>query len=91
MICDIEEDILNKYVGVGNYDDYRIEYRLPRKFVISKNIIDFLYFEPYDDQQMANFKKKYADLYEIPPEEDKKAKTLILEKKLQFNGDRIWK
>ena len=80
MICDIEENILNQYVGVGNYDDYRIEYRLPRKFVISKNIIDFLYFEPYDDQQMANFKKKYADLYEIPPEEDKKAKTLILEK-----------
>lgn len=40
---------------------------------------------------MANFKKRYADLYEIPPEEDKKAKTLILEKKLQFNGDRIWK
>lgn len=80
MICDIEEDVLNQYVGVGNYDDYRIEYRLPRKFVTSKNIVDFLYFEPYDDQQMANFKKKYADLYEIPPEEDKKAKTLILEK-----------
>lgn len=35
MVCDIDENILNSYIGVGDYldEDYRIEYRLPRKFI----------------------------------------------------------
>ena len=90
MVCDIEENILNNYIGVGNYDDYRIEYRLPRKFITPDKILDFLFFEPYDEEQILEFKRKYAEYMDIKPTEDEEAKQLILEKKLEFNGQRKW-
>lgn len=86
----IAEEILNKYIGVGNYDDYRIEYRLPRRFIDLNKIIDFLYYEPYDEIQIAEFRKKYSDYMTIPTREDEEAKRLMLKKSLIFNGERIW-
>lgn len=91
IVCDIEERILNNYIGVGNYVDYRIEYRLPRAFITPNKIKDVLYFEPYDENQMTKFRKKYKDYYDVAPDEDEMAKKLIQEKRLEFNGERIWK
>ncbi len=91
MVCDIEDTILNQYIGVGNYDDYRIEYRLPRRFIDLDKIIEFLYFEPYDQEQIENFKEKYKDFMAISPKEEEEAKKLMLHKNLIFNGKRNWK
>ena len=91
MVCDIDEDILNQYIGVGNYDDYRIEYRLPRRFIDLDKIIEFLYFEPYDEIQIADFRKKYSDYMVIPSREDEEAKKLMFKKNLVFNEKRNWK
>lgn len=90
MVCDIDENILNNYIGVGNYcdGDYRIEYRLPRRFITSEMIKEFLFFEPCDEKQMAEFHEKYKDYYSVKPEEKENAKKLIYQKKLQFNEDR---
>ena len=86
MVCDIDENLLNNYIGVGKYTiDYRREYRVPRCFVSSSNIVEFLYFEPYDKNQINEFRRKYSDCYKISAEEDGKAKQLMLEKKLKFN------
>lgn len=91
MVCDLDEDILNNYIGVGNYDDYRIEYRLPRRFITSDSIKEFLFFEPYDDEQMACFRKKYNEYYDVKADEDEVAKKLMKLKGLEFNGERDWK
>ena len=91
MVCDIDDFILNQYVGIGNYDDYRIEYRLPRRFIESDKIIEFLYYEPYDETQIAEFKKKYRDYMVIPAKEEEEAMQLIRRKNLVFNGERNWK
>lgn len=80
MVCNIDENILNQYIGVGNYIDYRIEYRLPRRFINSDNIIEFLYFEPYNRDQMKLFEEKYTSLYYIDKKEDENAKKLIRQK-----------
>ena len=90
MVCDIDEAVLNQYIGVGNYDDYRIEYRLPRRFIDLDKIIEFLYYELYDEGQMAEFKKKYSDYLVIPSNEDEEAKKLMLRNNLVFNGARSW-
>ena len=90
MLCDIDEAVLKQYIGVGNYDDYRIEYRLPRRFINLDKIIEFLYFEPYDEVQIAEFRKKYGDYMEIPLKEDEEAKRLMLKKNFVFNGERNW-
>ena len=85
VIFDIEEEILNQYIGVGKYERYRIEYKLPRKFIMPENIIDVLFFEPYDTEQMDEFERKYQNYYWIKLDEDENARKLILEKNLQFN------
>lgn len=90
MVCDIEENILNQYIGVGNYGDYRVEYRLPRAIITPDKIKEVLFFEPYNKSQMEEFKKKYSTYYFIDKEEDTKARNLMLEKKLEFNGNRNW-
>lgn len=92
MVCDVDENILNDYIGVGDYcdGDYRIEYRLPRKFITSEIIKEFLFYEPYDEKQVKEFYEKYKDYYSIKPEERENAKKLIYQKKLQFNGERNW-
>lgn len=91
IVCDISEEILKDYIGVGNYDDYRIEYRLPRIFVTPNSIKDVLFFEPYDEKQLIEIKRKYKDYFYVDPAEDKKAKQLIRERNLEFNGERKWK
>lgn len=90
MVCDIPEVVLDNYIGVGNYDDYRIEYRVPRVYITPDTIKEFLYFEPYDDDQILEFQKRYEDSFFISPTEDEKAKKLMLERNLQFNGRRTW-
>ena len=90
MVCDIEEEILNQYIGVGNYGDYRIEYRLPRVYITPDKIKEFLYFEPYTESQMLEFRKKYESYYMSDVSEDLTAKKLMLDKKLVFNGERKW-
>ena len=88
MVCDIEEEIINKYIGVGKYRDYRIEYRLPRVYITPDKIKEFLYFEPYTESQMAEFRERYKEYYADGIEEEMYAKKLILERKLEFNSDR---
>lgn len=91
MVCDIAEDILNNYIGVGDYchGDYRIEYRLPRKIITPKMIQEFLFFEPYNKIQMREFYEKYKDHYRVPKEESENAMKLIRQKGLHFNRDKI--
>ena len=92
MVCDIDEKILDNYIGVGKYaTDYRREYRLPRSFVTSDNIVEFLYFEPYDKSQILEFKEKYKEHYNISSDEDRKAKQLMLERNLKFNEYKVIK
>ena len=64
MVCDIDDFILNQYIGVGNYD----------------KIIEFLYFEPYDERQIAEFRKKYSDYMAIPSREDEDSKSSFYRK-----------
>lgn len=90
MVCDIKEEILNQYIGVGNYGDYRIEYRLPRVYITPDEIKEFLYFEPYTESQMLEFRKKYESYYMPDVSEDLTAKKLMLDKKLVFNSERKW-
>lgn len=91
MVCDIDEKILNQFVGVGDYldGDYRIEYRLPRKFITPDMIKEFLFFEPYDDIQMKDFYEKYKDFYYIDNNEKEVAHEFVLQKKLKFNRDKF--
>lgn len=91
IVCDIAKEILENYIGVGNYDDYRIEYRLPRVYVTPDTIKDVLYFEPYDEEQLLEIRQKYKDYFYVDPAENQKAKQLILERNLEFNGERNWK
>ncbi len=89
MVCDIPEEILNDYIGVGDYyDDCRIEYRLPRCFITPDTIIDFLYFEVYNEEQISKFREKYDEYLDIKIDDDDKARELMLEKNLKFNRDK---
>lgn len=91
MVCDIDENILNNYIGVGNYldGDYRIEYRLPRNFITPDTIKEFFFFEPFDRSQMNNFYEKYKEYYYVDDNESYKANKLILQKKLKFNSEKF--
>lgn len=90
IVCDIDENILNPYIGVGDYcdEDYRIEYRLPRRFITSEMIKDVLFFEPYDEMQMREFHEKYKEHYAVPKEEREIARKIIRQKGLKFNRDK---
>ena len=91
IVCDIAEEILKNYIGVGKYIDYRIEYRLPRVYVTPDTIKDVLYFEPYDEEQLLEIEQKYKDYFYVDSAEDQKTKQLIRERNLEFNGERNWK
>lgn len=83
LVCDIDENILNQYIGVGRYHgNYRIEFRLPRRYINTNNIIDILYFEPFDDNQIDIFSKNYNDYFYVDhKEKQEKTITLMKEKK----------
>jgi len=91
MVCEIPEEILDSYIGVGNYDDYRIEYRVPREVITPDRIKEFLFFKPYDREQMMELRQKYPEHYDIPKYEDEMARNLMKIKRLEFNGKRNWK
>lgn len=91
LVCDVDLKIIEPYIGVGNYKDgdYRIEYRLPRRLIKVSDIIEFLYYEPYDTEQVKEFKKKYANNFYVPSSERENAHNLIKRKKLVFNRDKF--
>lgn len=91
LVCEFDEKSIENYIGVGKYNGYgRLEYRIPRKVITQENIVEYLYFEPYDEKQMASFKCKYEDDYACDYlKEDKKAEDLIKRKSLSFNYNRL--
>lgn len=91
LVCDIDSKLIEPCIGVGDYKDgdYRIEYRLPRRLIKASDIIEFLYYEPYDDEQAKEFKEKYASHFYIPTSERENAHNLIKQKKLIFNRDKF--
>lgn len=88
MACDIDEEILKRYSGIGGYDKLMIEYRLPRMYIKSDNILDFIYFEPFDDETMSLLLSKYEDNIYISSEEEEKAEKLMQENNLVFNYEK---
>lgn len=88
IVFDIDEEILNQYVGVGKYVEYLIEFRLPRAFITSENIKEILYYEPIDYSTLAEARLKYAASFSPTKEADQEAHELIKEKKLVFNEDK---
>ena len=88
MACDIDEEILKRYSGIGGYDKLMIEYRLPRIYIKSDNILDFIYFEPFDDETIDLLISKYEDNIYISSEEEEKAKKLMQENNLVFNYEK---
>lgn len=91
LVCEINSQIIEPYIGVGDYKDgdYRIEYRLPRRLIKVSDIIEFLYYEPYDVEQSKKFKEKYANNFHVPSSERENAHNLIKQKKLIFNRDKF--
>ena len=85
VVFDIDEDILNQYIGVGKYVEYLIEYRLPRKFITSDNIKEILYYEPIDYSTLEKARIRYADSFAPTNDADTEARRLIMEKRLVFN------
>lgn len=85
VIFDIDEDILNQYIGVGKYVEYLIEYRLTRKFITSDNIKEILYYEPIDYSTLEKARIRYADSFAPTNDADTEARRLIMEKRLVFN------
>lgn len=63
VVFDIDEYILEKYIGVGNYkfEGYKIEYRIPRKEINNSNIIDIIPFKSYDLKYINDLKQNYSD------------------------------
>jgi len=91
LVCDIDKEKIEQYIGVGDYkdEDYRIEYRVPRKIIDVSNIVEFLYFEPWDHEQMKELYEKYKENFYIPKTEYEDACNLIKQKKLVFNRDKF--
>ena len=85
MVCDIDEDILNRYSGIGSYSKLMIEYRLPRVYIKSSNILEFIEFNPFDDKIQDYLFLKYEDNIYIPSEEEKRAEDFMVENNLVFN------
>lgn len=90
LVADLDEEILNEYIGVGKYfinSLKRIEYRLPRKFIKKENIVDFLYYDILDIEQLKIYQDRFRDFY-FSESEEINANKLILKKSLVFNGDK---
>ena len=85
VVFDIDEEILNQYIGVGKYGEYLIEYRLPRILITSENIKEILYYEPIDYSTLKEARLKYIDSFAPTKEADEEARAIIKKKKLVFN------
>lgn len=84
LVADIDEKILNNFIGCGRYTGAQIEYRVPRKFITPDTIKEFLFYEPYDDEQTKEIREKYPDNY-YSEVEDIEANMIMRIKKLEFN------
>ena len=65
-----------------------IEYRLPRIYIKSDDILDFIYFEPFDDETIDLLISKYEDNIYISSEEEEKAVRMMQENNLGFNYEK---
>lgn len=84
LAANIDEEILNDFIGCGRYIDNQVEYRVPRRYVTPDTIKDFLFYEPYDDEQEQKLREKYPDNY-CSQDEDREANKIMRIKKLEFN------
>ena len=85
LVADLEEELLNEYIGVGDYfNSKRIEYRVPRKFIKKENIIDFLYFDKWDIDQLKIYQERFKESY-YSLNETEMANELMLKRSLSFN------
>lgn len=69
VVFDIDEAILNKYIGIGKYryEGYKIEYRIPRSLISSENIVDVIRFRNNRDDLKKledKYKFQYRNIYE---------------------------
>lgn len=84
LVADIDEDILDNYIGCGKYIGNQIEYRVPRKYVKLDTIHDILYFESYNEKQALELKNKYPNHFSSELE-NQEAEAIMKQKKLVFN------
>lgn len=84
LVADIDEDILNRYIGCGRYIGNQIEYRVPRKYVKLDTIHDILYFESYNEKQVMELKNKYPNHFSSESE-NQVAEEIMKQKQLTFN------
>ena len=82
LVADIDEDVLEKYIGCGRYIDNSIEYRVPRKIIKLDTIKDILYYEPYEDY--SKLREKYPHNFYSDAEKEE-AEMIMNQKKLVFN------
>ena len=84
---------LNRFGGYKiNYNDTVVDLWLAEDLFSSQQYnVDGLYFEPYTESQMAEFRERYKEYYVGGIEEEMDAKKLILERKLEFNSDRSFR
>lgn len=84
LVADLDENILNDYIGCGRYIDNQVEYRVPRRFLTLDTIKDFLFYEPYDVQQTLNFSNRYPINF-YSSTENEEANQIMKQKQLKFN------
>jgi len=84
LVLDMNEDVLDNFVGVGRYYGNQLEYRVPRKYIPKESIVDFLYFEPFISKQCKAFRERFPDSY-FSELEDEEASEILKVKKLVFN------
>lgn len=78
VVFEIQDDILEKFVGVGNYkyEGYKIEYRIPRSEISSDNIVDIIKFESFDKEKIKILKNLYHDQFLLYNEHEEAKKIL---------------
>lgn len=84
LVADIDDEILENFIGCGRYIDNQVEYRVPRSFVTVDKIKDFLFYEPFDDEQTKELREKYPNNF-YSKNEDNEANQIMKQKKLEFN------
>lgn len=84
LVADIDKKILKNFIGCGRYTDNRVEFRVPRSFVTVDTIKDFLFYEPFDDDQTKELMAKYPNNFYSKDENDE-ANQIMKQKKLEFN------
>jgi len=89
VVFDIPEDILEKYIGVGDYkyEGYKIEYRIPRSEIKSSYIVDIIRFDHLNKKLIKHLKEKYKDDLFLYHEHEEAKKIL---KKTKQKCNYIW-